>query len=253
MGKSFYRNIHRRQRWPKSRRKRERRRIRCKNRQLKDKTRFTSFVRKTWPFVFENHSTIPNIMCNISLNELTSFTLLELGKFVTQRYVSSNVKNMSMMDRVNDSIEVIREVLPHIRQEQDIYKDMLKILKFLIGCKKQLLRRGATVVFKGHSRTKTFQNSLCDVPEKQNNKHELTLPPLYPRKSPITQPVKKSMVVTTIPNPPPLPTKEQLLGRANVTVQIASKVDTKDVPLTHDTHEEQINEENNNSWSCGIM
>ena len=131
MGKSFHRNNHRRQRWPKSRRKRERRRIRCRNRQIKDKTLFTDVVRKTWPCVFENHSTVPNIECDLSLDELTSLTLLELGNAVTRRYVSSEVKSMTTLERLDESIHVITNVLEEVRETREIYKNMLKILKFL--------------------------------------------------------------------------------------------------------------------------
>lgn len=274
MGKSFYHNIHRRQRWPKSRRKRERRRIRCRNRQLKDKTLFTNVVRKTWPFVFENHSTIPNIKCNLSLNELTSLTLLELGNVVTRRYVSCEIKSMTTLERVDECIHVITNVLDEVRETREVYKDMLKILKFLASCKKQLLRRGAVTTFKGHrsrpiihdsvNKTPcdmTSHDSSCDTTPHVDSSSDTkpldrsSLPPLHPN----TPSHMLKVNTASIPEPPPLPTQEQLSGsRKKVAITCKIGVPSSDdvqsnPPSVQKSHDEKQDEKSEESWSCNIM
>lgn len=259
MGKSFHRNNHRRQRWPKSRRKRERRRIRCRNRQLKDKTLFTNTVRKTWPFVFENHSTIPNIKCNLSLNELTSLTLLELGNVVTRRYLSSEIKSMTTLERINESIHVITNVLDEVRETREIYKDMLKILKFLASCKKQLLRRGAATTFKGHRSRPIIHDSAnkksCKMTSYETKPLDRSLlPPLHPN----TPSRMIDMITASIPEPPPLPTQEQLSGKSkerasSCKIGVPCGDDVQPSRSSQKSHDEKQHEKSDESWSCNIM
>ena len=263
MGKSFHRNIHRRQRWPKSQRKRERRRIRCRNRQLKDKTHFTDVVRKTWPCVFENRSTIPNMECDLSLDELTSLTLLDLGNAGTRRYVSSEVKSMTTLERLNESIHVITNVLDEVRETREIYKDMLNVLKFLVSCKKQLLRRGAVIAFKNHRSRPIIHDSANKKPCERTSfdssfetkpLDRSLLPPLHPNTQ--SHMLKNSTV--SIPEPPPLPTQEQLSGNnkehaITYKIGVSCSDDVQRIPSSQKSHDEKQNEKNNQSWSCNIM
>lgn len=274
MGKSFHHNIHRRQRWPKSRRKRERRRIRSRNRQLKDKTYFTDFVRKTWPCVFENHSTVPNMESDMSLDELTSFTLLELGNAVTRRYVSSKVKCMTTLERLDESIDVITTILEEVSETRDLYKDMLNVLKFLASCKKQLLRRGAVTAFKGHRSRPIIHDSVnktpCDMTSHDSSSDTTphvdsssdtkpldrsSLPPLHPN----TPSHMLKVNTASIPEPPPLPTQEQLSGsRKKVAITCKIGVPSSDdvqsnPPSVQKSHDEKQDEKSDESWSCSIM
>lgn len=251
MGKSYHRRIHRRGRLSKARRKKERRRIRSKNRQLKDKNNFTNFVHKTWPCVFENHSTIPNIESDLTLDELTSFTLLQIGNTLTQRYLASEVKSMTTMERVNESIRVIADLLDE-SDDQNIYRDLLNVMKFLTSCKKQLLRRGAVATFAGHRSKHVTHTST--KPMSQNTQTSTTSfhPPLHP--------IATRHHVLDIPEPPPLPTQEQLSGRRKkpaMTCKIGVPSTTNAVRaityLTDQSHETLQRKPDKDSWSCNIM
>ena len=254
MGKTFKKKK-RRTKMSKTQRRKDRRRIRSKNRKSFDKvdaSHYVTALHKNWPCLFQNHSSIPNIHCSISLDELSFMTLLELGNIHKQIYTYQSVKSMVYEKRIDACIKVITQTLDTLDTMTDMtndtkpmYRDMLFVLKYFVSCKKQLLRRGSIERFKGHSKD-CYKN---DNKPNHESKYE---PNTYSPKQISGELVlkdgaeEKAQDNPFIPIPPPLPTKEQVVPSKDKMV-IAQKIK----PSPYKDNKEKSNE--STTWSCHIM
>lgn len=261
MGKTFKKKK-RRTKLSKTQRRKDRRRIRSRNRKSFDKIDACHYVKalhKNWPCLFQNHSSIPNTHCSISLDELSFMTLLELGNLHKQIYTYQGVKSMIYEKRIDACITVITKTLDTLdtmtnnaTDTKPMYRDMLFVLKYFVSCKKQLLRRGSIEQFKGHSKN-CYKNN-----EKPN--HE----PKYEPKATKINPLSKNGVKEKaqdepfIPIPPPLPAKEQLMadkGKICIAQKIKTSTNNHDKRSLNESIESIDSNDINNStsWSCQIM
>ena len=258
MGKTFKKKK-RHTKLSKTQRRKDRRRIRSKNRKSFDKvdaSHYVTALHKNWPCLFQNHSSIPNTHCSVSLDELSFMTLLELGNLHKQIYTYQIVKSMVYEKRIDACIKVVKQTLDTLdtmaNKTNDIkpmYRDMLFVLKYFVSCKKQLLRRGSIERFKGHSKN-CYKNYTKPNHEAE---HKPTYEPntYLPKKTSNELGSKDNIKETKqdkpfIPIPPPLPTKEQIMPTKGK-MCIAQKIKTS----PYNDNKEKVDE--SASWSCQIM
>ena len=239
MGKSYKKSRHKDIKFEnKKQRRQERRRIRTRNRKVKDDFYFEKFLNKS-PFsrILENHSTVPNYFVEDDIVFFVECVIRQLGPDVGYRDIHTN---MSIEQQLDLAITILTHALT-LSKENTKNTKILHALKYIKDSKKQFQRRGTFDSFKGHD-----NNKLHTIGEDET-KHEEVVPKVIRHHPPLVEKLRLEVQENHIPDPPPLPSHEDLYPKSNYTIKIAKPIKTKQPKHV------ETKEDNDESWACNIM
>lgn len=240
MGRSYSKS----QRWnagweAKKERRKERRRIRKQNRTVKDETKFVKRVKKFWPRVMEDMSTVPNQMYMDDVVGIVQYVIRELGPEFGHKDVEID---MELVEQLDIAMTILTEAILVVTGKNSVHA-LTCTLKYIKDSKKQFMRRGAFSQFRGHPKVVPEPPALA---ERRTDMEEVVVP----------KPQKQSMVTklrtkaeesreTQIPTPPPLPSHEDLCPKTTYKITVAK-------PISNPIVMGEPNKDE--SWaSCSIM